>query len=66
MSTWSLTSKVERTNLYLSIAKVVNATCKDKLTKDEREEIIEAIFKANKKYYDIHIMQMAGLISKLS
>lgn len=64
MGLWRTTSKAERTLLYNSIKKAVYTNMPHNTPAKEKAAIIDSIFKANKKYYDIHIMQMQEFISK--
>jgi len=65
MSIWRNTSKEERTQLYLAISKAVRKNS-SKLSAVEKNLLIDAIFNANKEYYDIHITQMSEFISSKS
>lgn len=64
MGMWRTTSKLERTMLYSSIKKAVHSNLPHNMPFAEKEIITDAIFKANKKYYDIHIMQLQDFISE--
>lgn len=61
---WRTTSKEDKTLLYTSIAKAVNKQLRRKLSFAERDMIIKDIFDSNKKYYDIHLLQMAEFVNE--
>lgn len=64
MGMWRTTSKEDKTLLYTSIAKAVNKQLRRKLSFAERDMIIKDIFDSNKKYYDIHLLQMAEFVNE--
>lgn len=66
MGMWRVTTKEEKTMLYILISRAVKNELPHKMPARQKNAIIASIFKANKEYYDVHLMQMQEFISKQS
>jgi hypothetical protein len=64
MGMWRLTSKEEKTLLYVNIARIVNKHLGRKVPLSKRDLIAKEIFQFNKEFYDVNLMQMAEFIDE--